>query len=126
LHVAAGANVAVGALRRYDRAGGLRVDGAAKELKSIAALGQQDARGVDQVQQAERNDDQRHHQGDAKHLLLFQGEAHHAPFVSSSLKRFSLLCSVFKLMPSISAARVLLPPAESSVAMISFCETSTT
>ena len=40
--------------------------------------------------------------------------------------RFSLLCSVFKLMPSISAARVLLLPAASSVATISLRSASST
>ena len=58
LDVRAGAHVVVGRFRRRDRDGRLRIDGAAEQLEAIAALGQQHAGGVDQVQQAERDDDQ--------------------------------------------------------------------
>src|SRR5262249_47616990 len=83
-------------------------------------------RQIERAQDGDRQSDDRCYAGD---LLGLDAQAHgarQAPLLSSSASRWSLLWRVFRLMPSISAARVLLPPVCSSVSRISWRSASAT
>ena len=76
LNVAAAPHVAIRGVGVGNGAGRLGVHGTAVEVEPITALGEQHAGRVRQMHQAQRNHNQRDHQGHAEHLLLFQGQAH--------------------------------------------------
>ena len=115
--------------RRHDLARAL-VDGVGEQVAARLALLEADARERRQVEAAQHDDREADDRGDAGDLLRLDAQPHadqsDALLLLDLQAGCSLLCSVFRLMPSISAARVLLPLVCCSVSRISCRSASST